>query len=234
MLDNDILVDAGTGAGDLTLGELLRVRAVFLTHSHLDHVALLPMVADAIGPRRDTPLVAYALPETIDILRQNVFNFRLWPDYTAYPSREKPYLQFRPIAMGQPMEIPERGTITPLPVRHAVPAVAYQFDSGSASFVFSGDTTYHDPFWQCLNEIQNLRYLMLEATFLNDKVAAAEVAGHMRPELIAKGLRQLNKPVRFLVTHMEPGNEDVTMEEIRVAAGQFRPERAMRGQVFEF
>ncbi len=233
MLDDDILIDVGTGAGDLTVGQMLRIDTVFLTHSHLDHVALLPMLADVVGPRRDTPLTVYALPETIAILKQDVFNFRLWPDYTTLPSIGKPYVIFKSIAVGQMVELSGR-KITPLPVRHAVPGVAYQLDSGKASFVFSGDTTYHEPFWNALNVIDNLQYLMIEATFLNNNMAGAEASGHLRPELLAQGLKRLNKPVHLLITHMEPGNEDATMAEIRTAAGDFKPERLKRGQVFEF
>ncbi|MDN5836697.1 MAG: 3',5'-cyclic-nucleotide phosphodiesterase [Nitrosospira sp.] len=233
MLDDDILVDVGTGAGDLTVSQMLRVDTVFLTHSHLDHVALLPMLADVVGPRRDAPLTVYALPETIAILKQDMFNFRLWPDYTALPSPEKPYVVFRPIAVGQMVELSGR-KITPLPVRHAVPGVAYQLDSGKASFVFSGDTTYHEPFWNALKAIGDLRYLMIESTFLNYNKAGAEASGHMRPELLAQGLRQLDKEIRLLITHMEPGNEDATMAEIQTAVGEFKPERLKRGQVFEF
>ncbi len=233
MLDDDILVDVGTGAGDLTVSQMLRIDTVFLTHSHLDHVALLPMLADIVGPRRDTPLTVYALPETIAMLKQDIFNFRLWPDYTTLPSTENPYVVFQSIAVGQMVELSGR-KFTPLPVRHAVPGVAYQLDSGNASFVFSGDTTYHEPFWNALNAIGNLRYLMIEATFLNYNKAGAEASGHMCPELLAQGLKHLNKVVRLLITHMEPGNEDATMVEIQTAAGEFKPERLKRGQVFEF
>jgi ribonuclease BN (tRNA processing enzyme) len=233
MLDDDILVDVGTGAGDLTLAEMLRINTVFLTHSHLDHAGLLPMVADMVGPRRERPLTVYALAETIAILKQNMFNFRLWPDYTVLPSPAKPYVVFRPVTVGQSVELSGRA-VTPLPARHAVPGVGYQLDSGKASFVFSGDTTYHEPFWNTLNAIGNLRYLMIETTFLNHNVAGAEASGHMRPELLAQGLKRLNKPVRVLVTHMEPGNEEATMAEIHAAAGEFKPERLKRGQVFEF
>lgn len=233
MLDNDILIDAGTGAGDLTVGQMLHIDTVFLTHSHLDHVALLPMLADVVGPRRDAPLTVYALPETIAVLKQDIFNFRLWPDYTALPSPSKPYVVFQSIAVGQTVELSGR-KITPLPARHAVPGVAYQLDSGKASFVFSGDTTYHEPFWNAINAINNLHYLMIEATFLNENTAGTEAAGHMQPELLAQGLKHLRKPVRLLITHMEPGNEDVTMAEIQAAAGCFKPERLRRGQVFEF
>jgi hypothetical protein len=85
-----------------------------------------------------------------------------------------------------------------------------------------------------LRGIDNLGYLMIETTFLNHNTTGAEASGHMRPELLAQGLRQLNKKIRVLVNHMEPGNEDATMVEIQKAAGEFKPERLKRGQVFEF
>src|SRR5215217_944085 len=82
MLDQDVLIDVGTGAGDLTRNEMRKIEVVFLTHSHLDHVALLPMLANMVGPGRERPLIVYALPETIAVLREHVFNYHLWPDYT--------------------------------------------------------------------------------------------------------------------------------------------------------
>ena len=47
LLDDDVLVDAGTGVGDLSLEEMARIHHVLLTHSHLDHVASLPLMLDA-------------------------------------------------------------------------------------------------------------------------------------------------------------------------------------------
>jgi phosphoribosyl 1,2-cyclic phosphodiesterase len=39
LLDDNVLIDAGTGVGDLGLSELVRIDHVFVTHSHLDHIA---------------------------------------------------------------------------------------------------------------------------------------------------------------------------------------------------
>ena len=56
LLDADILVDAGTGVGDLTLDEMVGIDHVLLTHSHLDHIAALPLMLDAIAARRSLPV----------------------------------------------------------------------------------------------------------------------------------------------------------------------------------
>jgi glyoxylase-like metal-dependent hydrolase (beta-lactamase superfamily II) len=42
--------------GDLDLAQLLAIRQVLLTHAHLDHCCLLPMLADAGVGKRTGPL----------------------------------------------------------------------------------------------------------------------------------------------------------------------------------
>ncbi len=104
-VDDDILIDAGSGAGDLSLAQSIAIDTVFLTHSHLDHCAFLPMLADAAGSFRDTPLTVYALPETIAALKEHMLNSQLWPDYTILPAPERPYIRFRPIRPGETVEL---------------------------------------------------------------------------------------------------------------------------------
>jgi ribonuclease BN (tRNA processing enzyme) len=113
-LDYDILLDAGTGVGDLTFDALARIDHVFVTHSHLDHVASIPFMVDTVGSLRDKPLTVHALPETITDLRQHLFNWKLWPDFTETPSAESPALQFSPVTVGNGVNLAGR-TITPIP-----------------------------------------------------------------------------------------------------------------------
>ncbi len=231
-VDDDILIDAGTGAGDLTLEQAIAIDTVFLTHAHLDHTCLLPMLADAAGGFRSAPLTAYALHETISSLRRNMLNGELWPDYTVRPSPEHPYLRFRPIAIGETVELNGR-KITALPTKHAIPCIGYRVDSGEASWVYSGDTTLHEEFWQALNRIPNLKHLLIETTFRNANHVAAAHAGHMTAELLARGLHLLQHPVRLHIVHMEAGHEDDTLREINEVAAAFRPAPLQRGHVFE-
>ena len=90
LIDGRILIDAGTGVGDLTLDEMQAVDDVFLTHSHLDHIAALPMMLDAVASRRAEPLRLHALPDTIAALQQHIFNDVIWPDFSTSPARPVP------------------------------------------------------------------------------------------------------------------------------------------------
>ena len=56
LLNENILIDAGTGVGDLTLAQLRKIEHLFLTHSHLDHICSIPFIAEAVGGSRDKPL----------------------------------------------------------------------------------------------------------------------------------------------------------------------------------
>ncbi|BBI98495.1 cAMP phosphodiesterase class-II:metallo-beta-lactamase superfamily protein [Ferrigenium kumadai] len=232
LVDDDILIDAGTGAGELSLAQSIAIDTVFLTHSHLDHCGLLPMLADAAGSFRDAPLTVYALPETIATLEEHMLNNKLWPDYTVQPMPERPYIRFRPILAGETVELGGR-RITALPARHAVPCVGYRIDSGKASLVYSADTTLCEDFWLALNRIDNLKHLLIETTFRNDNAAGAARSGHTTANLLAQGLRLLERPVELFIVHMEAGYEEVTMREVLQAASEYHPQVLRRGHVFE-
>ena len=100
LIDNDVLLDAGTGVGDLSLDELAAVDHVFVTHSHMDHIASIPFLVDTTGWMRSSPLVVHATSATLDIIRTHIFNWKIWPDFSVIPSQEKPYLRFEPVRVG--------------------------------------------------------------------------------------------------------------------------------------
>jgi ribonuclease BN (tRNA processing enzyme) len=233
LLDDDVLIDAGSGVGELSLEQMVKVDHVFLTHSHLDHCGFMPLLADAAAFLRQQPLLVHALPQTITALKENLLNGQLWPDYSALPTIDNPYIRFVPVAPGEPTLLGKR-RVTPLPACHAVPAVGYRLDSGAGSFVYSGDTTDCEAFWAALNGIENLRYLMIETTFLNDNASGAALSGHMTAALLAHGLARLQRPVTLLITHMEPGKEDLTMAEVVAACAKYQPMRLEQGRQFEF
>ena len=215
LIDGRILIDAGTGVGDLTLDEMRAIDHVFLTHSHLDHIAALPLMLDAVSSLRSTPVQVHALQETIAALQAHVFNNVIWPDFSRIPSASAPFLRFTALAVGQTLNA--AGTLLEvLPAEHTVPAVGYAVQGQSGWWVFSGDTGRNPAFWQRVNQIP-MAMLVIETAFSNRESTLAERALHLAPHTLALELAQLNpaRPCPIYITHTKPSETELIMDEIR-------------------
>lgn len=233
LLDSDILIDAGTGVGDLSLTELTLIDHVFVTHSHLDHIAMISFMVDSVGFMRDKPLTVHATDATLEILRQHIFNWKVWPDFTHIPNPEKPFMRFESLFVGKTVKLNGR-KITPLPANHTVPAVAFHLDSGKGSLVFSGDTTTNDALWEEVNKIEKLRYLIIETAFSNREKWLAVLSKHLCPSLLVEELAKLKRSADIYITHLKPGEIELIMQEIAEDASQYNPRMLQNNQVFEF
>jgi len=232
LVDQDILIDAGTGVLDLNLDQLAAIDYVFLTHSHLDHIAALPLIVDAVADRRGEPLCVYATVEVIDVLRRHIFNWSVWPDFSLLPNKENPAIVFHPITVGTPVVLGGR-TITALPANHSVPAVGYCLQSDRSSLVFSGDTGPCEAFWREVGKISNLRYLFVECAFPNSDEALALVSKHFSPGLLAPELRRVSPQCKVFVTHLKPGRDVQIMDELGCEVSELYPARLENGLEFE-
>ena len=205
LLDDDILIDAGTGVTDLPLPALKTVDHVFITHSHLDHITCLPFIVDSVGEMRNTPLTMHATQETLEVIHRHIFNDEIWPDFTVIPSPENPYLCFNTLEVGRSVVIKHR-SITALPANHTVPAVGYQIDNldNGATMVFSGDTTTCPPLWDIINNIPDLRYLLVENTYPNSQREMAIHTKHFYSSLLLAEMKRLRVNPEILITNAKP------------------------------
>ncbi len=233
LVDHDILVDAGTGVAELSVAELAAIDHVFLTHAHLDHIASLALMIDTVADLRQRTLTVYGIPAVLDSLRQHIFNWAIWPDFTSVPDALAPFMRYQPIDPGKAIVLDGR-EITALPVEHTVPAVAYQLDSGIASLVYSGDTGPCDAFWQAVNRIGNLRHLVIECAFSNRERKLAEISRHLCPDLLAAELAKLKRGCQLHITHLKPGQIEATMSEIEACLGDYGPNMLQNNDIFEF
>ncbi len=229
LVDQDLLIDAGTGVGDLTRDEMLAIEDVFLTHSHLDHIACLPLMVDTIAAgRAGRPLRVHALPQTIAALRQHVFNGVIWPDFSCLPSSAAPLVSFHPLEVGAVCEVRGR-SIEVLPAAHSVPAVGYALRRAQEPapwWVFSGDTSGHPGFWQRVNQLE-VHSLVIETAFSNRERELAQFVGHLSPAVLAEELDHLDRGRRFpiYITHTKPAETETIMREI-ARFDQVRPPRS--------
>ena len=115
-----------------------------------------------------------------------------------------------------------------------VPAVGFHIDSGQASLAFSGDTTTCDELWDAVNQIQNLRYLIVETAFSDAEKELAVLSKHLCPSMLADELKKLKLAPEIYITHLKPGEVELTMREIGDRVQGVAPKILQNGQTFEF
>lgn len=232
LIDDDILIDAGTGIGELTLAEMARIRHIFITHSHLDHIACLPLMVDSIFDQIKQPIVIHAQAPTIEVLRKHIFNWAVWPDFAKLPTPEIPVMTYDPLSPGESCVLGGR-SLEMIAVNHIVPAVGYRVACDTGVFAFTGDTVTNDTFWAALNAHDRLDLLLVEATFSNKDKELSLKARHYCPLLLAEDLKKLNHSPQIFVTHNKPGEEEKIFNECL----QLMPERNLKrltgGKTFE-
>ena len=233
LIDDDILIDCGTGAGNLSLEAMSRLEHVFITHTHLDHIAALPLLIETLFDQlQGRPLTVHAQPESIAILRQHVFNWQIWPDFFELPDREHPVVRFEEMVPGQQVVLGDR-TLEMIPVNHAVPAVAYCVRTDSRVLAFSGDTTTNDTLWEALNGYERLDMLVVECAFANHDRALSDIAKHYCPDTLVADLAKLRHYPQTCITHLKPGDEDRIIAELRAGVPDRDLCRLRSGDVFQ-
>ncbi len=215
LIDGQILVDAGTGVGDLTLAEMAAIDGVFLSHSHLDHVAALPLMVDAVASQRKSPLDIYALAGTIAALKAHIFNDVIWPDFSRIPSVQAPFIRFIEIAIGQKINLFGK-TIEVLPATHTVPAAGFAVHAGAGNWIFTGDTERNAALWAHINQLP-VSMLVIETAFSNREKDLAKKSLHLSPHSLAQELDCIAKGVHFpiYITHTKPAETEMIMAEIQ-------------------
>jgi ribonuclease BN (tRNA processing enzyme) len=213
LIDDDILVDAGTGVTRLTREALGKVDHVFLTHSHLDHILSLPLLLDSVAGERGHALVLHALPEVLQILKDHLFNWRIWPDFSRIPSVEAPYLRYSPLAIGVPLRLGNR-EITAIPANHVVPGVGFLLRGPGGSLLFSGDTASHSGLWERADTTADLKHLIVECSFPIEQADVARASKHYCPETLAADLALMHPEPAVWITHLKPGGEAGIMAEL--------------------
>lgn len=214
LIDDNILVDAGTGVGDLTLDEMRKIDYVFLTHSHLDHIAALPLMLDAVSSLRNSPVEIHALPATIDALRTHIFNNVVWPDFGSIPSADKPFVRFCQLETGEQRTV-AGVLVEALPAVHTVPAVGYAIQGSSGWWAFSGDTERNPAFWERVNRLPVVM-LVIETAFSNRESALARRSLHLSPHTLLMELQSCEQQdCQVYITHTKPAETEVILREIR-------------------
>ena len=232
LLNESVCLDAGAVTSALALDEQARVRAVLVTHSHLDHVASLPFLIENVFGRTHLPVEVAAPAEVVASLRRHLFNDDVWPDFSRLPDRHLPTVSFRSLAWNAPESV-NGLRVTAVPVSHVVPTCGYVVSDGSATVVFSGDTGPTAAIWEAARRAPDLKALFVECSFPNGMQEIATISRHLTPALLSAELPKMPEGVPVYLYHMKPPTLEILAAEV-AALGEPRLHLLRDGDTLDF
>ncbi|HVY48943.1 MAG TPA: 3',5'-cyclic-nucleotide phosphodiesterase, partial [Minicystis sp.] len=159
LVDDVVAIDAGSLTSGLEVADQAKLRAVLVSHAHLDHIRDLATLADNRCQLRCEPLVVAGTKETLRTLRKHFFNNHLWPDFAAIPSTDEPTIRYVELKPEKPVEVGGY-RVRAVMVDHTIEAASFVVEGRDGAVGYSGDTGPTERMWQVLNEQKDLRALM--------------------------------------------------------------------------
>lgn len=211
LLNEDVLIDAGSVATSLSTEEQKKVDFVFISHCHLDHVKDLCFLADNMFAFRKTPIQVLSIKENIEMLKMHIFNNEIWPDFSKLNNGTCDILEFKAIDDG----IKVGGLdVRIFPVNHPVPAIGFIVDDGKSSILITGDTGPTDEIWEEGNKCSNLKAIFTEIAFPDQQKIVAEAAGHFTPKMFQVEMKKVQKKLPIYIYHLKPSFYNALRQEI--------------------
>lgn len=205
LVNERIALDAGALTQTLSLEEQGRISHVFISHAHMDHLCTLPFLLDNVLPEMREPIVLFAPPDTVQSLKDHLFNGVLWPDFTRISNDRTRVLSLRPLAPAETVTV--RGVAwTPFAMEHEVACYGYLIEEAEASVFVCGDTSSLAVLDQVVARARNLRAVFLEASFPRESAGVARRSMHLCTDSFGAEVREhVPGDVQVLVSHVKPG-----------------------------
>jgi len=232
LVNGRLLLEAGTATSVLSWEEQIAVTEVLVSHMHLDHVKDLAFLVDNRVGKAPRPLTVTGVADVVAGLRHDLFNDRIWPDFTRIPSRSAPTLAYRVIPEGRYSRICGL-SVKPVRVNHPAPATGYIIREPGVSVLYSGDTGPTTAIWKAARNLRDLRAVIVECSFPSSMADIAQASGHLTPALLERELERFGRPeVPVYLYHMKPLHLSAIAEEL---AGLSRPvEMFHQGRTYTF
>ena len=205
LINDSLAIDAGNLGFALDLQQQERVRHIVLTHTHMDHIALLPIFIDEVFSRLSSALRVYALPEAIATLRKCIFNDAVWPNFERIMlvNGHGPALEFLPLQPRTPMVL-EGLSVTPIPVNHTIPTVGMLVEDDHAAVIYSSDTYVTNELWEVASATPRLKAIFVDVSYPNELEELAGISRHLTPQSLGSDLKKLKCDAQIHCVHIKP------------------------------
>lgn len=239
LLNDHILLDAGSVTSNLALDEQAEITDIFVTHPHLDHIKDILFLADNLieffGQHARPPVNIRGLPDVLEAISTHLLNDTIWPDFTVIPA-SSPVLTYMPM---NPRAIVNVGGLSfaACPVNHAKRAsgfVAWGQEEGEA-LAYTGDTGPSPEWWDYLAAMPvPVKNIITEASFPNHLEELAAISKHLTPKLLRRELERLPYRPKVYIYHMKAPFSEQIQEELHLAMEGYSYHLLREGETFDF
>jgi cAMP phosphodiesterase len=200
LVNDEVAIDAGPIGLMADLSRQERVRHVFITHEHIDHIATLPILLENVYSPGPDCVELLGTEDVLDFIHRDIFNGRVWPDFFALSTGDDRFVRGTPLTLLEPV-VRAGLTVTPIPVAHCVDTLGLLVDDGKAAVAFPSDTGPTDELWKHLAAAPRLDAVFLEVSFPTMHADLAQATGHHCPATFAAEVGKLDRDVRWIVVH---------------------------------
>lgn len=233
VIDDCVAIDAGCLAMSCSEVQRNGIRDVLLTHTHLDHIAGLPLFIDDLFAVLRDPVRIHATPEMVDILERDIFNWSIYPRFSELSNDFGPVVEYRKFARGSAFDMAHLH-VKSVGVNHPVSANGFLLSDGRSSVGITGDTAETEDFWELCNTCSDLKAVLVECAFPDELVDLARVSDHLTPGRLKSEVSKLGRPdIPVFVINMKPMYRDTILSQLaNLGLGNVEPFTI--GHVYEF
>lgn len=214
VIDDRLAIDAGCLAFSCTDKQRQQIRDIVLTHTHLDHIAGLPMFVDDLFATLERPVCVHATAEMIEVLERDVFNWAVYPRFSELLNDNGKVLEYRAIERGGTFEIGDY-RLQSVGVNHQVEACGYLVSDGEKTIGITGDTAETDEFWTECNKREDLAAVFVECAFPDDLGPLARVSCHLTPNRLRAELGKLKVECPIYVINLKAMYRDEVIAQLQ-------------------
>ncbi|HTI50054.1 MAG TPA: MBL fold metallo-hydrolase [Planctomycetaceae bacterium] len=205
--EEGVVFDAGTSFFRVADRIATRELHIFLTHSHLDHIAGLTYFIVPILSGRIDRAVVYSTPEYLAAVQTHLFSQPVFPVNPGY--------EFRPLE--ERVALPGGGVLTHCLLNHPGGALGFRADWPGKSLAYITDTVADGSYTQF---VKGVDVLVHECNFSDDGAAWAAKTGHSHTSAAARTARDAGAK-RLLLTHFDPQHPEDDPIGLRAARAIF-------------
>jgi ribonuclease BN (tRNA processing enzyme) len=214
LINESLVLDAGSLGFVMSPEEQVHVNDILISHTHIDHLASLPLFLETVFGLHPNPVTVYASQTVLDSLQTDLFNGRLWPDFLRMSVRGRPFVTVVPLTPLVTVEIAGL-RVTPVPVDHLVPTLGFIVEDSQSTVVFSSDTGPTDAIWQLANAKTNLKAIFLEVSFPNAEQPLALLSKHHSSASFGQETQKIQHSVPFYAYHIKPRHVTRVISELQ-------------------